>query len=89
MSIAGNLVCLRGLLMNAASVGKPALAIVASMIVIVLSVIYWLATNAANPDVVVANSLHGYVYVSADAGESWSKVRREFGEIRALAWVPN
>jgi photosystem II stability/assembly factor-like uncharacterized protein len=53
------------------------------------SVIYWLATNAANPDVVVANSLHGYVYVSSDAGESWSKVRREFGEIRALAWVPN
>ncbi|HXR25129.1 MAG TPA: hypothetical protein VN742_07190, partial [Candidatus Binataceae bacterium] len=53
------------------------------------SVIYWLATNPANPDVVVANSLHGYVYVSADAGESWSKVRREFGEIRALAWVPN
>jgi photosystem II stability/assembly factor-like uncharacterized protein len=48
-----------------------------------------LATNPANPDVVVANSLHGYVYVSADAGESWSKVRREFGEIRALAWVPN
>jgi hypothetical protein len=24
-----------------------------------------------------------------DGGESWQKNRREFGEIRALAWVPN
>jgi photosystem II stability/assembly factor-like uncharacterized protein len=53
------------------------------------SVIYWLATNPANPDVVVANSLHGYVYASTDGGESWQKNRREFGEIRALAVVPN
>lgn len=53
------------------------------------SVVYWLATNPADPNIVVANSLHGYVYLSADAGASWSKVRREFGEIRAIAWVPN
>ena len=53
------------------------------------SVIYWLATNPANPEIVIANSLHGYVYVSTDGGESWQKNRREFGEIRALAWVPN
>ncbi len=53
------------------------------------SVIYWLATHPSNPDVVVANSLHGYVYVSTDGGESWQKNRREFGEIRALALVPN
>jgi photosystem II stability/assembly factor-like uncharacterized protein len=53
------------------------------------SVIYWLATNPADPNIVVANSLHGYVYTSVDAGESWQKNRREFGEIRALAWVPN
>jgi len=39
--------------------------------------------------VVVANSLHGYVFTSVDAGETWQKNRREFGEIRALAWVPN
>ena len=32
------------------------------------SVIYWFGTNVANPDVVVANSLHGYVYLSTDAG---------------------
>lgn len=53
------------------------------------SVVYWIATNPADPNVVVANSLHGYVYVSTDAGESWEKNRREFGEIRALAWTPN
>jgi photosystem II stability/assembly factor-like uncharacterized protein len=53
------------------------------------SVVYWLATNPADANVVVANSLHGYVYTSTDAGETWQKNRREFGEIRALAWVPN
>jgi photosystem II stability/assembly factor-like uncharacterized protein len=53
------------------------------------SVVYWIATHPANPDVVVANSLHGYVYSSVDGGQSWKKLRREFGEIRALAWVPN
>jgi len=53
------------------------------------SVIYWVATNPADPKVVVAASLHGYVYASTDGGESWQKNRREFGEIRAIAWVPN
>lgn len=53
------------------------------------SVIYWFGTHPANPDVVVANSLHGYVYISTDAGDSWSKLDREFGEIRALTWMPN
>jgi photosystem II stability/assembly factor-like uncharacterized protein len=53
------------------------------------STMYWFAVNSANPDVVVANSLHGYVYLSRDGGGSWEKLRREFGEIRALAWLPN
>jgi len=52
-------------------------------------VIYWFGTHPANPEVVVANSLHGYVYLSTDAGDSWTKLRREFGEIRSLAWMPN
>jgi hypothetical protein len=52
-------------------------------------VIYWVATNPADPGVVVAASLHGYLYTSTDSGETWQKNRREFGEIRALAWVPN
>jgi len=53
------------------------------------STIYWFATNRANPDIIAANSLHGYLYLSTDAGDSWTKLRREFGEIRALAWLPN
>jgi len=53
------------------------------------STMYWFATNPADPNIVVANSLHGYVYLSRDGGDSWEKLRREFGEIRALAWLPN
>jgi photosystem II stability/assembly factor-like uncharacterized protein len=53
------------------------------------SVIYWLATHVSDPNVVVANSLHGYVYTSLDAGQTWNKVAREFGEIRSIAWMPN
>jgi hypothetical protein len=29
------------------------------------------------------------VYVSTDGGESWQKLRKEFGEIRTLALMPN
>jgi len=53
------------------------------------SVIYWLATHPADPNVVVANSLRGYVYTSLDAGQTWNKLAREFGEIRSIAWMPN
>ena len=31
------------------------------------STIYWFGVNPANPDVVVANSLHGYLYLSIDS----------------------
>jgi photosystem II stability/assembly factor-like uncharacterized protein len=50
--------------------------------------IWGLATHAADPGRLVAWSLFGEVYVSEDAGESWRKVPREFGEIRAAAWLP-
>jgi Sortilin, neurotensin receptor 3, len=53
------------------------------------STIYWIATNAADPDTIVANSMYGYVYVSRDGGDSWKKSKREFSEIRGLAWTPN
>jgi hypothetical protein len=53
------------------------------------STIYWFATHPSDPDVIVANSLNGYVYTSTDGGDSWQKVTQEFGEIRAVAWVPN
>jgi photosystem II stability/assembly factor-like uncharacterized protein len=47
-----------------------------------------LATHPADPARIVAFTLFGEVYVSEDAGESWRKIAREFGEIRAAAWLP-
>jgi hypothetical protein len=40
-------------------------------------------------DRIVAFTLFGEVYVSEDAGASWRKIAREFGEIRAAVWLPN
>jgi hypothetical protein len=45
--------------------------------------------HPANPRRVVACTLFGEVYVSEDAGDSWRKIAREFGEIRTAAWLPN
>jgi photosystem II stability/assembly factor-like uncharacterized protein len=47
------------------------------------------AVNPADPELVVANTINGYVYLSRDGGDSWRKLAREFSEIRALAWLPN
>jgi photosystem II stability/assembly factor-like uncharacterized protein len=51
--------------------------------------IWGLATHPANPDRVLAFSLFGEVYTSDDAGDSWRKIGREFGEIRTAVWLPN
>lgn len=53
------------------------------------SVVYWFGTHPSVPDVVAAASLYGYVYVSTDGGESWRKLKKEFGEIRTVAVTPN
>jgi photosystem II stability/assembly factor-like uncharacterized protein len=53
------------------------------------STVYWLAVNPALPDLIIANSMYGYLYVSSDGGDSWKKLRRELSEIRALACMPN
>ena len=47
-----------------------------------------LATHPADANRVVAWSLFGEVYLTEDAGESWRKIPREFGEIRTAAWLP-
>jgi photosystem II stability/assembly factor-like uncharacterized protein len=47
-----------------------------------------LATHPADAGRIVAFTLFGEVYVTEDAGESWRKIAREFGEIRAAAWLP-
>ena len=53
------------------------------------SVLYWLGTHRDVPEVVVGCSIHGYVYVSEDGGETWRKLDREFGHIRSVAVTPN
>lgn len=51
--------------------------------------IWTFAMHAADPNLVLCCSHYGQVFLSPDAGDSWSKIRREFSEIRTLAWVPN
>jgi photosystem II stability/assembly factor-like uncharacterized protein len=53
------------------------------------SVVYWLGNNPEIPNVVVAATLFGYVYVSTDGGDNWTKLKKEFGEIRSIAVTPN
>jgi len=51
--------------------------------------IWGLATHPAEANRIVAFSLFGEGYVTEDAGDSWRKIAREFGEIRSAIWVPN
>jgi photosystem II stability/assembly factor-like uncharacterized protein len=47
------------------------------------------ATHPADPGLILACSHYGQLFASKDGGDSWAKLRREFTEIRALAWTPN
>ena len=49
--------------------------------------VWGLATHPADANRIVA--FFGEVYVTEDAGASWRKIAREFGEIRTAVWVPN
>ena len=51
--------------------------------------IWGLATHPADANRIVAFSLFGEVYVTENAGASWRKIAREFGEIRTAVWAPN
>ncbi len=53
------------------------------------SPIWSFATHPANANRILACSHYGEIFASEDAGDSWVKLRREFSEIRALAWTPN
>ena len=50
---------------------------------------YWLATHEELPGVVAATSVSGQIYVSGDYCETWNKLDRELGEIRASLLVPS
>jgi photosystem II stability/assembly factor-like uncharacterized protein len=47
------------------------------------------AMHPADPNLVLTCSHYGEVFVSENSGDTWNKIKREFSEIRALAWVPS
>ncbi len=51
--------------------------------------IWDLAAHPADSDFLLASTVNGQVFCTADGGDSWSKFHRDFGEVHALAWVPN
>ena len=51
--------------------------------------VWGIATHPASADRIAAFTLFGEVYVSEDAGSSWRKIARDFGEIRTAVWLPN
>ncbi len=53
------------------------------------STMYWLAVHEDLPGVVVASSVFGQVFVSEDHADTWRKLDREFGEIRAVCITPD
>ncbi len=53
------------------------------------SPIWSFGVNPADPELILCHSHYGEVFCSADAGDSWRKLDREFSEIRAVAWTPN
>jgi hypothetical protein len=52
------------------------------------STIWNFALHRSEPSLVYASSVSGLLFRSEDAGQTWSRLPREFGEIRALAWTP-
>lgn len=53
------------------------------------SPIWAFATHPVDAGLIYACSHYGELFESADAGDSWGKLPREFTEIRSIAWTPN
>jgi photosystem II stability/assembly factor-like uncharacterized protein len=51
------------------------------------SAIWTLCIPATEPNLMFAATRYGYLYRSDDAGESWRKLWREFGEVSSVVWV--
>lgn len=52
------------------------------------STLWGYATHRGDPNRMYAATVSGQLFQSLDAGDSWTKLPREFGEIRAVAWAP-
>lgn len=48
-----------------------------------------LTAHPADADFLLASTVNGQVFASDDGGHAWRKSSRDFGEVHALAWLPN
>jgi len=53
------------------------------------STVWCIALHPADPQLVFASTNLGQVFRSCDGGETWTRLEREFGEVRALHWRPS
>jgi Sortilin, neurotensin receptor 3, len=53
------------------------------------SPVWCFAQHPSNADRILACTHKGMLFASEDGGESWSKVRREFSEVRGMCWLPH
>ena len=52
------------------------------------STVWNLAFHPSDPRRVYASSISGEIYQTRDGGRTWAQLPTEFGEVRALAWLP-
>ncbi len=52
------------------------------------STLWSIGTNAADTSLMYAATIFGQIFKSTDGGESWTKMKRELGEIRMITWAP-
>lgn len=52
------------------------------------STIWNFGAHPADPNLIYFATIFGQIFQSRDAGESWTKKKRELGEIRMMAWEP-
>lgn len=52
------------------------------------STVWCVATHPSDPKLLFAVTNLGQLFRSTDGGDSWIKLKREFGEVRSLLWHP-
>lgn len=52
------------------------------------SCLWAFGANPALPDLMMAGTKFGHLFISEDSGRNWVKQRREFSEITGMTWVP-
>jgi photosystem II stability/assembly factor-like uncharacterized protein len=53
------------------------------------SSLYFMATNAADPNLIFIAANLGQIFRSEDGGERWTVLPRRLPEVRAMAWLPD